>query len=112
MSIFVDTGGWYASVVPADPNHGAVVSLLMSTHPTLVTTDYVVDETLTLLRARGDGDKAIVLGRQFFDLSTANVHRLTPDELRAAWELFRDRPDRDWSFTDCTRMRPPTHLTC
>ncbi|MCC7291123.1 MAG: hypothetical protein IT449_03560 [Phycisphaerales bacterium] len=23
-------------------------------------------------------------------------------EFRAAWELFRDNPGRDWSFTDCT----------
>ena len=44
---FVDTGGWFASVVPWDANHAAAVAWLSQNQETLVTTDYVLDETLT-----------------------------------------------------------------
>jgi predicted nucleic acid-binding protein len=51
--IFVDTGVWFAFAVESDPLHTAVASLLKQNIEPLVTTDFVVDETLTLLRARG-----------------------------------------------------------
>jgi predicted nucleic acid-binding protein len=102
MSIFVDTGAWYATVIPADPHHVSVIAFLRHNPLPLVTTDYIVDETLTLLRARGEWAKAIALGRHFFDLKGANVLHVTPENLRNAWQLFRDQPLRHWSFTDCT----------
>jgi predicted nucleic acid-binding protein len=52
--IFVDTGGWFALIVPTDPNHGQAAEWLQTNNEILFTTDYVVDETLTLLRARGE----------------------------------------------------------
>jgi hypothetical protein len=79
MSIFVDTGAWFASVVPADPYHPRIIAFLQHNPLPLVTTDYVIDETLTLLRARGETMKAIRLGRQFFDLRIANVVHLAPE---------------------------------
>jgi predicted nucleic acid-binding protein len=60
----------------------------------LVTTDYVVDEALTLLRARGEGAKAVALGRRLFDLQVVNLIYVTPEFLSRAWELFRDQPAR------------------
>jgi uncharacterized protein len=47
--IFVDTVAWYACVVPSDPNHAAAAAWLHANHSPLLTTDYVIDETLTLL---------------------------------------------------------------
>jgi len=102
MSIFVDTGAWFASVVPADPNHLKVVAFLQHNPLPLVTTTYVIDETLTLLRARGEVMKGIALGRRLFDSQLANVVHITPEIVSKAWELFRDHPARRWSFTDCT----------
>jgi len=60
--IFVDTGAWYASVVPADANHAAASRWLSRNTAPLITTNYVVDETLTLLRARGQTVSALGLG--------------------------------------------------
>ncbi|HZK82871.1 MAG TPA: PIN domain-containing protein [Humisphaera sp.] len=102
MSIFVDTGAWFASVVPADRHHLKVVAFLQHNPLPLITTDYVIDETLTLLRARGEVIKAISLGRQLLDLQMANVVHITPQVFSKAWEIFRDQPSRRWSFTDCT----------
>ena len=52
--IFVDTGAWYASLVPSDPDQVSAVAWLAADSSPLLTTDYVIDETLTLLRARGE----------------------------------------------------------
>jgi predicted nucleic acid-binding protein len=102
MSIFVDTGAWFASVIPADRNHQKVLSFLQHNSLPLITTDYVIDETLTLLRARGEAMKATALGRQLLDLRLGNVVHVTPEIFSKAWEIFRDNPERKWSFTDCT----------
>jgi predicted nucleic acid-binding protein len=64
--IFVDTGAWFASIVPSDSNYQNAVSWLTNNTDSLVTTDYVIDETLTLLRARGETKRAIILGEAFF----------------------------------------------
>jgi hypothetical protein len=54
--IFVDTGAWFASVVPWDANHAAAVAWLGQNREILITTDYILDETLTLLRVRKEPD--------------------------------------------------------
>ena len=102
VSVFVDTGGWFASVVPTDPEHRRVVDWLKENSQPLITTDYVVDETLTLLRARGEGTRAITLGRGFFDLRLTNVFYLAHKHIERAWRQFHEQPQRRWSFTDCT----------
>ena len=102
VSVFVDTGAWFAGMVPSDPQHRRILAWLKANPLPLVTTDYVVDETLTLLRARGEGARAVTLGRRLFDLDLANLWSVTPEHVRKAWELFRDQPRRRWSFTDCT----------
>ncbi|MGE3639107.1 MAG: type II toxin-antitoxin system VapC family toxin [Pirellulales bacterium] len=50
--IFVDTGVWFARFVADDPDHGRVAAWFAANAEQLVTTDYCVDETLTLLAAR------------------------------------------------------------
>lgn len=100
--IFVDTGAWFATIVEADPDHEAALHWLGQNSEPLLTTDYVVDETLTLLKARGLPRRAIQAGEQFFSGELATVHHLTPTDLQTAWEVFRKYADKDWSFTDCT----------
>jgi len=100
--IFVDTGAWFASVVPWDANHAVASAWLNRNQESLVTTDYVIDETLTLLRVRKEATLALTLGEQFFHGQLASVHFLTEQELREAWQVFRQFGDKEWSFTDCT----------
>lgn len=102
MTTFVDTSGWYARIVPDDPRHRDVSAEMRLAAGSLFTTDYVADETLTLLRSRGQGQRAIRFGRQLFDLEDVHVHYLDRSDLRRAWEIYRDQPERAWSFTDCT----------
>jgi predicted nucleic acid-binding protein len=61
--IFVDTGAWFAASVPADIDHSAAARFLADNTESLLTTDFVVDEVLTLLRARGEAAKALAVGK-------------------------------------------------
>ena len=100
--IFVDTGAWFASVVPWDANHAAAVAWLGQNQETLITTDYILDETLTLLRVRKQSDRALALGEQLFSQQLAELYLLQEVDLHEAWRVFRDFADKEWSFTDCT----------
>ncbi len=100
--IFVDTGAWFASVVTWDANHAAAAAWLSQNQDRLFTTDYVVDETLTLLRVRKEPARALMLGDQLFAQRLADLCFLQESDVREAWEVFRKFADKDWSFTDCT----------
>ena len=53
--LFVDTAGWVACADAADPAHdntAAARDAWLQAGGVLITTDYVADETLTLLRLR------------------------------------------------------------
>ena len=100
--IFVDTGAWFALVVPTDPDHEAAVAWFDGNRDPVLTSDYVVDETLTLLRVRGERRRAVALGRRFFAGQIARVHHLSEADVMGAWEIFERFSDKDWSFTDCT----------
>ena len=100
--IFVDTGAWYASLVPDDPDHARAVQWLAANRSPLLTTDYVIDETLTLLRVRGERKRALLLGAKFFHNRLAEVHKITNNDLTLAWQIFEQFDDKNWSFTDCT----------
>ena len=99
---FVDTGAWFAFFVPSDPAHPRVRKWLTEHPHPLVTTDYCVDETLTLLAARGELRRALEAGKAFFEADVAQLHFVTSEQVFRAWILFRQRAAAGWSFTDCT----------
>ena len=68
----------------------------------LITTDYIVDETLTLLRARGEHKRALLMGERFFESKMTEVYLLTEDDLIETWGVFRRYDDKKWRFTDCS----------
>ncbi len=100
--IFVDTGAWFASIVPWDANFSAATNWLRQNHERLITTDYIIDETLTLLRARKESARANILGQEFFSGRLADLYFLTEPDIRNAWQVFHQFADKDWSFTDCS----------
>ena len=99
---FADTGGWFALFVPEDANHASALNRYAKQRQPLFTTNYVVDETLTLPRSRGQGAAALAVGQQFFDGTLATIYYLTEDDIQQSWQVFRRYADKDWSFTDCT----------
>lgn len=100
--IFVDTGVWFARFVVDDPDHVRVAAWFSANAEPLVTTDYCVDETLTLIAARKRPKLAVTAGRVLFDESLARLIILESPQIHRAWILFQQRAAAGWSFTDCT----------
>jgi predicted nucleic acid-binding protein len=99
--IFVDTGIWYAANVPEDPDHVAARELLLGATSDLVTTDYVVDELLTLLVVRKHRDIALRIGDDFWTQKSCDLVWTSQDDVKSAWQVFTTFDDKTWSFTDC-----------
>ena len=100
--IFVDTGAWFASVVPSDPDYEAASRWLSQNVEPLLTTDYVIDEILTLLQRRGEIVRARLLGEKLFTKKLASIEYLSEADINQAWQVFLKFADKEWSFTDCT----------
>jgi predicted nucleic acid-binding protein len=100
--LFVDTGAWYAFVNRRDPDHLRVVEALEAFAGRLLTTNFVFDETVTLCLYRLGHQVAERVGRTLLDPRIVDAVRINPDDERAAWELFLERPDKSYGFTDCT----------
>lgn len=98
---FVDTSAWYSCLVSSESRHPVALGWLNSNSESLITTDYVIDETLTLLRVRGHNRAAIEFGRMMFEESWALIHHVDADDVRKAWKVFEKFADKEWSFTDC-----------
>ncbi len=100
--VFVDTGAWFAWFVPEDPSHSVVADQIESASEPLLTTDFCVDETLTLLASRRRPERAIRAGRLLLNENRVALHFVTPEQVYRAWILFQQRAAAGWSFTDCT----------
>lgn len=105
--LFVDTAGWMACADAADPDHerarGARDAAL-DAGDVLVTSDYVVDETLTLLRVRLGLDAAEAWWRQVEDSPRVRWEWIDPERADRAREAFFRHRDKRYSFTDCTSL--------
>jgi hypothetical protein len=100
--LFVDTSAWFAHVNRSDPDHASVRDVLRRFEGRLVTTNFVFDEIVTLIAARSGHAPAATVGRLLLDGKVADLVRVTATDEREAWTLFVDRPDKSYSYTDCT----------
>jgi len=100
--VFVDTGAWYSLVDAKDPDHRAVAACLAEYHGRLATSNFVFDETVTLLRYRLGYRAARTFGAALLAGGLGPVFRLTPADEAGAWEIFTRYRDKRFSFTDCT----------
>ena len=103
--LFVDTGGWMACADAADPAQvraAAARDIALETGVPLVTTDFVVDETLTLLRVRLGMAAAEAWWRQVDGSSRLRWERISVERFDKARQLFFRYRDKRFSFTDCT----------
>jgi predicted nucleic acid-binding protein len=100
--IFVDCGALYALVVADDPRHVEIEKWFNANEQPLLTTDYCIDELLTLLVARKRPALAVATGWKLFNEEICRLVFLQPDQIRRAWAVFQGNHRLGWSFTDCT----------
>jgi hypothetical protein len=100
--VFADKGVWFALYEKSDANHRRARAWFARNREPLLTTDYVVDETLSLFKYRGHARRALLVGEDMWGPSPiASVYHVSRSDVAAAWGVFRKFADKDWSFTDC-----------
>jgi predicted nucleic acid-binding protein len=103
-AVFVDTGAWVALRYRRDQYHARARSLLGRLRADglgLVTTEWVMAETVTLLKARGAIDEALRLGDAIQAGRLGYLVESTGERRRRAWELFVRYRDRRVGWVDC-----------
>lgn len=101
---FVDTSGFYALLLRADRWHdraAAIMARAAAEHGRFVTTDYVLDESATLLKARGHGHLLEPFFRSVETSAALHVEWTTPARFGEARAFCLRHADKAWSFTDC-----------
>ena len=98
----VDTGAWYAYLDRNDPDHHQIAEVIEQHAPSLLTTNFIADETITLLRYRAGRAAAIQFGELLFSGEIARLEHITKVDQQKAWKLFQQYDDHRFSYTDCT----------
>lgn len=104
-NLFVDTS-WYKALVDErdDFNKKAIEQYkkLRSQESFLITTNFIIDESLTLIRAKNGLKVALKFRDTIFEMAVnQKIVRVTAIDEKEAWKWF----PKNWSrlsFTDCT----------
>jgi len=114
MSVFVDTGVFYAAFDKnasrhADARGGLSAVLQDASYGQVMTSDYVYDETVTLTYQRtGSIDRAIAVGERLRStddgLDAVTMHHITESVFCEAIDAFERFDDHGLSFTDATTV--------
>lgn len=103
--IFVDTAAFLAVENRRDAHHEEALAFrdaALRAGELLVTSDYVLAESYTIIRLRAGHAVAVGFGEDVRSSRVLRVEYLTPDLLEAAWQIFKTFADKEFSFTDCT----------
>lgn len=104
MHVFIDTAAWIALVSKRDSLHLSarqVMTELRNHDALLTTTEFVLVEVANALSAPSSRQQAVKLIDGLRSLSTVQIIPAGPELLNDGLTLYRDRPDKEWSLTDC-----------
>ena len=99
---FADSFYFLALFNPGDAAHDRAVAEARTLTGRLLTTDWILTEVADAL---SDPVNRVACGEMIDDLRQSSRVEIVPASrslLDAAWALYRKRPDKDWSLTDCT----------
>lgn len=105
--ILVDTAGFLALWDATDEHHARAVELhvqLRRKNRGFLTTDYIVDETVTLLLVRHSHAAAADFLQTVTTSELLRLEWIDSERFRAAASLFVRHEDKQWSFTDCVSL--------
>ena len=103
--IFVDTAAFLAIENRRDAHHEDALAFRdasLKAGETFITSDYVLDESYTIIRLRAGHAVAVKFGEDVRASRVLRSEYLTPEIVEAAWRIFKAFADKEFSFTDCT----------
>ncbi|MBI1295915.1 PIN domain-containing protein [bacterium] len=105
-TLIVDTSALYALVDRNDPNHAAAASFLrgLTAQDTLLLSNHVFDEAMTLAKARLGVHVALQLGLRLRNSRIMQSVIFDEGMEMALWRTFSQYKDKAWSYTDCASL--------
>jgi predicted nucleic acid-binding protein len=109
VKIFIDTSAWVALENKKDIHYKEAIAFkdqIKNKRYRLYTSNFILDETYTLLLANIGYEKTIECAKRIRvlrDKGLLHVIQVAEDIEDSAWAIFeRFNRDKFWSFTDCT----------
>jgi predicted nucleic acid-binding protein len=102
--VFMDSAGFLALWDASDEYHRAAARLqqeLIHNRRRFVTSEYIVDETATLLLIRHSHAAASDFLNAVERSEALRLEWIGPERFHAAARFFQRHADKEWSFTDC-----------
>ena len=104
MAIFIDSSVFCAYANVRDVHHKnarkIIEDIISGKHENGITTDYVFDETVTVIRRKANSETAIEIGKFLLD-SEIFIAKIDSLSFQKSWELFQAN---EMSFTDCSNI--------
>ena len=110
--ILADTGGLYSLLNRKDEHHTEAMDFYNSLprQTEIVIIEYILLETMTLLRARGFSSLAVKFRETLSVSQIFTLHYSTPELEQATFDIFRRFADKKWSYADCALLATATVL--
>jgi predicted nucleic acid-binding protein len=102
--IFIDTGAFLARYLRKDQNHRSALAVwekLGSKPEICVTSNFVLDETFTLLGRRAGYSFAVQRAKNIYASQAFTICRPDKEDEIKALQIFSKYADQHVSFTDC-----------
>jgi len=101
---FIDTSAFVTLADRGEERHERAVEFIagLPAHSTLVTSDFVVDETITRIRTLLGVDAAYQMAKEILASGKYDVTFITRGICLQALEKMKKFSDKPLSFTDCT----------
>jgi hypothetical protein len=104
--ILVDISAWkalYDETEIGQNRHIRAEEWFAANQELLLTTNYIIDETITLFLVKNGYERAVRMGNRLWQEEVARIERITETDEVEAWRIFqRFNQDKGWSFTGCT----------
>ena len=107
MIVFVDSSAFKANYDSGDDHHSEARALMRRIQAretditSFLTTDYVLDEAITLTRFAHSHGKAVELADATLASRFTRVIYTGEELFSAGLKMFRQHSDKEWGFTDC-----------
>ena len=106
-AVFIDTAGLLALHFTTDALHPSAkhtFAVLIRSHASFVTSDWVLAEFLNLCSSPVRRARATRVVRELLSDVTVEVVPATRDSFMHATEFYESRPDKEWGLVDCSSM--------
>lgn len=113
METFIDTSAHIALINKKDQNHQRARDYYfenLSSGLKLISTNFVICETLNFLRSRISLQTATKFRNSVYSSNILEITYVSRDIEEEAFNIFKKYTDKDFSFTDCTSFATMKHL--